>query len=50
MSLLRLHAGRLQADLRTAAARPRLSIETQAHLQDSLNGLSEALRASMLRS
>ena len=50
MSLLRLHAGRLQADLRTAAARPHLSIETQAHLQDSLNGLSEALRASMLRS
>jgi hypothetical protein len=50
MSLLRLHAGRLQADLRTAAARPRLSIETQAHLQDSLTGLSEALRASMQRS
>ena len=50
MSLLRLHAGRLQTELRTAAARPGLSIETQAHLQDSLNGLSEALRASMQRS
>ena len=50
LSLLRLHAGRLQADLRAAATRPRLSIETQAHLQDSLSGLSEALRASMQRS
>ena len=50
LSLLRLYAGRLQAELRVAAARPGLSIETQAHLQDGLNGLSEALRASMQRS
>jgi len=50
LSVLRLQATRLQADLHIAAARPGLSIETQAHLEDSLAGLSEALRASMLRS
>ena len=49
MSLLRLHANRLQADLRKATGRKGLSIETQAHLQDSLSGLTEALRASMQR-
>ena len=50
LSLMRLHANRLQAELRAAAARPGLSLQTQAHLQDSLAGLTEALRASMQRS
>jgi hypothetical protein len=50
LSLMRLQATRLQTELRVAAARPGLSIETRAHLEDSLSGLSEALRASMLRS
>jgi hypothetical protein len=49
MSLLRLHSFRLQADLRKAAARPGLSVEMRAHLQDSLSALTEALRAHMQR-
>ena len=52
LSLVRLYATELQADLRRAAGRPTAarSIETRAHLQDSLGTLTEALRASMLRS
>ncbi|HET9822427.1 MAG TPA: zinc-dependent metalloprotease [Burkholderiaceae bacterium] len=50
LSLMRLQARRLQADLRVAAARPGLPVETLAHLEDSLAALTEALRASMLRS
>ena len=50
LSLMRLQANRLQADLRRAASRPGLSLDTRAHLEDSLSSLSEALRASMLRS
>ncbi|WP_246312629.1 zinc-dependent metalloprotease [Pseudaquabacterium terrae] len=50
LSLARLHATQLQADLRKAAAKPGLSIETQAHLADSLGVLTEALRATMQRS
>ncbi|WP_284617261.1 zinc-dependent metalloprotease [Aquabacterium humicola] len=50
LSLARLHAAQLQADLRKAAAKPGLSIETQAHLNDSLGTLTEALRATMQRS
>ncbi len=50
LSLLRLHATGLQAELRRAAGQRRLTIETRAHLQDSLSQLTEALRASMLRS
>ena len=50
LSLLRLHAHRLQADLRIAVTRKGLSIETQAHLQESLSSLTEALRATMQRS
>lgn len=49
MSLLRLHANRLQAELRVAEKRKGLSIETQAHLKDSLDSLTEALRATMQR-
>lgn len=50
LSLVRWHAGRLQADLRAAGAKPGLSVETRAHLQESLGSLSEALKASMSRS
>ncbi len=54
LSLARLHATRLQAQLRGAvaksgAARGGASIETQAHLADSLGTLTEALRATMQR-
>ena len=50
LSLARLHATELQADLKRASANPKLSIESRAHLQDSLALLTEALRASMQRS
>jgi hypothetical protein len=50
LSLVRFHATALQAALRSAAARSGASVETRAHVQDSLAQLSESLRASMLRS
>ena len=55
LSLARLHANRLQADLRAAvaragSARSSQSIETQAHLAESLGIVTEALRATMQRS
>jgi hypothetical protein len=50
LSLARLNASALQAQLRRAGANPRLSVESRAHLQDSLALLTEALRASMTRS
>jgi hypothetical protein len=49
LSLMRLNATALQADLRRAGNNPRLSIESRAHLQYSLDSLTEALRASMTR-
>jgi hypothetical protein len=49
LSLARLHATQLQADLKQAAAKPGLSVETRAHVQDSLGLLTEALRATMQR-
>jgi hypothetical protein len=50
-SLVRLHATQLQAQLRDAQGRSNgLSVETRAHLQESLATLSEALRATMQRS
>jgi len=49
LALTRLQARALANDLRSAAARPGLTVETRAHLEDSLSGLSEALRASMQR-
>jgi len=49
LSLLRWHATDLQAQLRRVADKPALSVETRAHLQDSLSTLTEALRASMTR-
>ncbi len=48
-SLLRWHATALQGQLRGALPRGNLSVESRAHLQDSLAQLSEALRASMQR-
>ena len=56
LSLARLHATRLQADLRVAVAKSssksggNISIETQAHLAESLGILNESLRATMQRS
>ena len=49
VSLARWHANELLADLRKAGARPGLSIESKAHLQESAGALSEALRATMQR-
>lgn len=50
VSLLRMQSTTLQGQLRTALGRGGLSVETRAHLQDSLSQLTEALRASMQRS
>jgi len=50
LSLSRLRAAELQAQLRKAVARRGLSVETRAHLRDSLGTLTEALRATMQRS
>ena len=50
LSLARLHATELQAQLKVASTNKKLSIESRAHLQDSLALLTEALRASMQRS
>ena len=49
VSLARLHAVELQAQLRTAAARPGQTVESRAHLQESLALLTEALRATLQR-
>lgn len=49
VALTRLHAVDLQSRLRLAAARKTASVETRAHLQESLGLLTEALRASMQR-
>jgi hypothetical protein len=50
LSLLRLNATQLQADLRAAVGKGGQSVETRAHLAESLGTLSEALRATMQRS
>lgn len=49
-SLARWHATQLAADLRTAAARPALSVETRAHLAESLDLLNSMLKATLTRS
>jgi Met-zincin len=49
LSLARLHAADLQAALQKAGARGGLTVETRAHLKDSLGTLTEALRATMQR-
>jgi hypothetical protein len=50
LSLTRMRAGELQAQLRRAAGARGLSVETRSHLADSLGTLTEALRATMQRS
>jgi len=50
LSLLRLHATELQSQLRTVVGKSGLSVESRAHLADSLSQLTEALRATMQRS
>lgn len=49
LSLARLRADELKASLQRAADKPGLSVETRAHLKDSLGTLTEALRATMQR-
>ena len=49
VSLTRLHAVELQAQLRSAAAKAGQSVESRAHLQESLALLTEALRATLQR-
>lgn len=49
VSLARLTTLELQGELRRAAARPGLSIESRAHLQDALALLTQALNASLQR-
>ena len=48
-SMARYHANLLAADLRTASARPGLSVETRAHLAESLDLLNAMLKASLTR-
>ncbi|MGS0754219.1 zinc-dependent metalloprotease [Roseateles sp. GG27B] len=49
-ALLRLQATQLQSDLRGALAKRGASVETRAHLAESLDMLSSVLRATMQRS
>ncbi len=49
VSLARLHAVELQAQLRSAANKAGASVESRAHLQESLALLTEALRATLQR-
>jgi hypothetical protein len=46
---MRMHATRLQSDLRAAVGKSGWAVESQAHLAESLSALSEALRATMSR-
>ncbi len=48
LALVRWHATQLQADLKAASAKGG-SVETRAHVAESLSALTEALRASMSR-
>ena len=50
LSLLRYNATKLETQLRSAAGKGNRSVETRAHLAESLGTLSEALRARMQRS
>jgi hypothetical protein len=49
LSLVRLQATELQSELQRASRNPKLSLESRAHVRDSLALLTEALRASMTR-
>ncbi|MBI3345924.1 MAG: zinc-dependent metalloprotease [Burkholderiales bacterium] len=48
-SMARYHASQLASDLRTASAKPGLSVETRAHLAESLDLLNGMLKATMTR-
>ena len=50
LSLARYQAAKLQSDLAQAVKSGKGSVDTRAHLQDSLGTLTEALRATMQRS
>ncbi len=50
VSLARLQAVELQAQLKTAVARRSTSVESRAHLEDALALITEALRATLQRS
>jgi len=50
LSLVRFNATQLQSDLRSASGRGSLSVETRAHVAESLGSLNEALKATMSRS
>jgi hypothetical protein len=50
LSLLRYNATRLESQLRAASGKSSRSVETRAHLAESLGALGEALRARMQRS
>jgi hypothetical protein len=50
VSLIRYNAVQLEAQLRSAVTKNHGSVETRAHLAESLDLLSEALRAKMQRS
>jgi len=50
LSLMRVNAVDLQQQLRTASTNGKLSPEARAHVKDSLALLSEALKASIVRS
>lgn len=49
-SMARYHASQLARELRTAAARPGLSIETRAHLVETQDMLDSMLKATLTRS
>jgi hypothetical protein len=49
-ALARFQAVRLQGDIRAAAAKRGLSVENKAHLDEALATLTEALRATIVRS
>ena len=49
-SMARWHATQLANDLRVASAKPGLSVETRAHLAESLDMLNSMLKASLVRS
>ncbi|MFT7723250.1 MAG: zinc-dependent metalloprotease [Roseateles sp.] len=48
-SMARWHASQLAGELRTAAVRPGLSVETRAHLAETLDMLNGMLKATMTR-
>lgn len=49
-SMARWHANQLASDLRAAAARPGLSVETRAHVVEMQDMLNAMLKASLVRS